>query len=118
MGHTCPSQRENHFFEVRDGTGDIQCVVFRGEVDPDVFEIAKSLKIESSCTVEGVVRRDDRSNRGYEKAVKKYCTDTPAGGRISDFSQRTRCIISHGKPSYLASLEKADINTKNKINNY
>ncbi|MFC1512136.1 hypothetical protein ACFL5H_02960 [Candidatus Latescibacterota bacterium] len=29
---------------MRDGAGEIRCVVFEGDVDPSVFENAKSLK--------------------------------------------------------------------------
>ena len=57
------------FFEVRDGSGKIQCVVFKRDVAEDVFNIAKNLTIETSIIVEGVIRRDNRSKIGYEVSV-------------------------------------------------
>lgn len=55
-----------HFLQVRDGTGIIQCVVFKGDVSPAVFELAEHLTQESSVVVVGVVRADKRSPIGYE----------------------------------------------------
>ena len=49
------------FLLVRDGTGFAQCVVFKREVDPSVFEIAQALSQESSVVLSGVVRQDDRA---------------------------------------------------------
>ena len=59
-----------HFLQVRDGTGVIQCVVFKGDVPPDVFQLADHLPQESSLTVTGTVRADARSPLGFELAVK------------------------------------------------
>jgi len=57
------------FFEMRDGTGEIQCVVFKGDVNDSVFSAANDLSLETSAIVEGVVRRDERSKTGYELGV-------------------------------------------------
>ncbi len=59
------------FFELRDGTGNIQCVVYKGDVEKDIFENSKKLTLETSLIVEGAVRRDERSKMGYEIAVFK-----------------------------------------------
>ncbi len=58
-----------HFLQVRDGTGTIQCVVFKKEVDPEVFERASHLTQESSIEVRGTVRADERSPLGFELGV-------------------------------------------------
>jgi len=58
------------FLEVRDGSGVVQCVIFRGDVDDEIFESSKKLPIETSVVIEGVVRRDERSKMGYEIGVK------------------------------------------------
>ncbi|MFC1526520.1 asparagine--tRNA ligase [Candidatus Latescibacterota bacterium] len=60
-----------HFLQVRDGTGIIQCVVFKGEVSAGLFELCGSLPQESSITVTGSVRRDERSPIGYELGVRE-----------------------------------------------
>ncbi|MFC1490734.1 asparagine--tRNA ligase, partial [Candidatus Latescibacterota bacterium] len=54
------------FFELRDGSGVIQCVVFNGDVSENTFDLAKNLTIETSMTVYGAIRRDKRSKIGYE----------------------------------------------------
>ena len=57
------------FLQLRDGSATIQCVVFKGEVDPEVFELCDALTQESSIIVRGQVRRDERSPLGYELGV-------------------------------------------------
>jgi asparaginyl-tRNA synthetase len=57
------------FVEVRDGTGVIQCVLFKGDVENNVFEAANHLPLETSVTIDGVIRRDSRSKMGYELGV-------------------------------------------------
>jgi asparaginyl-tRNA synthetase len=60
------------FLQVRDGTGIIQCIVFKKELTPEVFEDARRLTQESSLIVTGVVRADERapgSPGGYELGV-------------------------------------------------
>jgi len=57
------------FLQLRDGTGIVQCVVFKGN-DEAVFEKAKSLGQESSIVVHGTVKEDSRSSIGVEIDVK------------------------------------------------
>ena len=60
------------FLQVRDGTGFAQCVVFHKNVSPELFEAAQHLTQESSLSVTGVVRQDDRAPGipgGYELGV-------------------------------------------------
>ncbi|WP_099351656.1 asparagine--tRNA ligase [Fredinandcohnia onubensis] len=57
------------FLQLRDGTGFIQGVVVKAEVDEDVFKAAKSITQETSLYVTGVVREDERSPFGYELTV-------------------------------------------------
>src|SRR5215213_5831295 len=57
------------FLQLRDGTGIVQCVVFKGN-DEAVFEKAKSLGQESSLIVHGTVKADERSAIGVEIDVK------------------------------------------------
>ena len=59
-----------HFLQLRDGSGIIQCVVFKGEVTPEVFELADKITQESSIEVTGTVREDKRSPLGFELGVK------------------------------------------------
>jgi len=54
------------FIQLRDGTGVVQCVVFKGNVSEEVFSLAKDLTQESSVIIKGSVREDPRSPSGYE----------------------------------------------------
>jgi asparaginyl-tRNA synthetase len=57
------------FLQLRDGTGIVQCVVFKGN-NEEVFEKAKSLGQESSIIVTGTVKEDTRAAIGVEIDVK------------------------------------------------
>ncbi|MFO7741103.1 MAG: asparagine--tRNA ligase [Anaerolineae bacterium] len=60
------------FVWIRDGTGFAQCVLFRDNVAPELFEAAQSLTYESSVVVTGSVRQDERAPGipgGYELGV-------------------------------------------------
>ncbi|KGX85527.1 asparagine--tRNA ligase [Pontibacillus marinus] len=58
------------FLQLRDGTGFIQGVVVKAEVDEETFALAKSMTQESSLYVTGTVSEDSRSPFGYELQVK------------------------------------------------
>jgi asparaginyl-tRNA synthetase len=59
-----------HFIQLRDGSGIIQCVVFKGDVEPHVFQCAGELTQESSVIVRGEVRADTRSVLGFEVGLQ------------------------------------------------
>src|SRR4028118_2183378 len=58
------------FVQLRDGTGTIQCVLFKRNVSEEAFAAAKSLTQESSVYVTGTVRADERAPSGYEVDVQ------------------------------------------------
>ena len=68
--HGRRSSGKLHFLQVRDGTGVIQCIVFKGNVSPEVFVEADHLPQETSLAVVGKVKKDARSPLGYELDVK------------------------------------------------
>ncbi len=68
--HNRRSSGKLHFLQVRDGTGTIQCVVFKGNVTPEVFQAADHLPQETSLTVTGLVKKDERSPIGFELDVR------------------------------------------------
>jgi asparaginyl-tRNA synthetase len=59
-----------HFVQLRDGSGIIQCVVFKGDVEAEIFEAAGGLTQESSISVRGEVRADARSPLGFELGLQ------------------------------------------------
>ncbi len=67
-----------HFLQLRDGSGFIQGVVVKNEVEEDVFEVCKKLTQESSLEVVGMVQKDERAPRGYEILVKSVTPVTIA----------------------------------------
>ncbi|MEB6837547.1 asparagine--tRNA ligase [Staphylococcus simulans] len=58
------------FLQLRDGTGFMQGVVVKSEVDEDTFATAKNLNQESSMYITGTITEDNRSDLGYEMQVK------------------------------------------------
>ncbi len=57
------------FIMLRDGTGKIQAVVFKGNVSEQTFEACKNLTQESSLKITGTVKADARAKGGYELDV-------------------------------------------------
>jgi len=60
-----------HFLQLRDGTGILQCVVFKGDVSTEEFALADHISQESALVVTGTIRADPRSPLGYELGVKR-----------------------------------------------
>jgi asparaginyl-tRNA synthetase len=62
------------FLLVRDGYGFIQCVVFKNDFSPEIFDQIMRISQESSVVVSGTVRSDQRAPGipgGYEIGVKE-----------------------------------------------
>ncbi len=58
------------FLILRDGSGYLQCVVFKNNVSEEVFELSDKLSQESSFTVTGTVKDEQRGSGGVELDVK------------------------------------------------
>jgi asparaginyl-tRNA synthetase len=57
------------FLQLRDGSGTVQGVLLKNQVDVSIWDAAKSLTQESSLYVWGKVRKDDRAPSGFELDV-------------------------------------------------
>ncbi len=57
------------FLLLRDGTGVVQCVLVKNQVPETAFNLFDSLTQESSFSVKGRVRKEDRAPGGYELEV-------------------------------------------------
>ncbi len=57
------------FLILRDGSGYLQCVAFVRDVPPEVFDLMDRVTLESSVTVEGTVRIDQRAPGGVELSL-------------------------------------------------
>lgn len=60
-----------HFLEVRDGSGICQCVVFKGEVSPELFQKGDHLMQETSLRVTGTVREHAKQKGVFEIGVSE-----------------------------------------------
>ncbi len=58
------------FVIVRDGSGEVQCVVFEPDVSPEVWAAAGTLTLESSLIVEGEVKEHPKQPGVFEIAAK------------------------------------------------
>jgi asparaginyl-tRNA synthetase len=58
------------FLQVRDGSGVVQCVLRKGNVEDELFAQLDSLPQESSLEVDGEVKADERSPGGVELQVR------------------------------------------------
>jgi len=56
------------FIVLRDGSDIIQCVISKSK-NPEIFEKAEKLTIESSVKISGDLKKDDRAPTGYEVSV-------------------------------------------------
>lgn len=54
------------FIILRDGSGYLQCVYFKGNLSPEVFDMADKIGQESSIEVTGKVKEEPRAPGGYE----------------------------------------------------
>ncbi len=69
--HDTTGKGKLQFIKLRDGSGIVQCVVFKPNVAEEVFETAKSLTQESSIRIVGTVRAEERAPSGVEVDVKE-----------------------------------------------
>ena len=63
------SKGKLHFAQLRDGTGIVQCVLFKGAVPEELFEAVGKAGQESSLILEGEIKADARAPGGYEMSV-------------------------------------------------
>ncbi len=59
------------FLILRDGTGYLQCVAFVKDVSAEVFDLLDRVSLESSVTVTGTVRLDERAPGGVELSLRE-----------------------------------------------
>jgi len=58
------------FIQFRDGTGDIQAVVFKPDLEEETFENAKRLTLESSLIITAIPKLHEKLENTYELSVK------------------------------------------------
>lgn len=60
------------FLQLRDGTGFVQGVIEKATIGEETFNVIKTLKIESSIIVRGIVKSDDRAPGGVELLLDEF----------------------------------------------
>lgn len=105
-----------HFLQLRDGTAELQAVVFKGNVSDEVFALADKITQESSIEITGTVKKHDRSKIGYEIDV----TDVKLIGDSVDYpitpkEHGTHFLMEH-RHLWLRSLrQKAIMRVRHRI---
>lgn len=59
------------FVLVRDGSGIMQCVVAKSDIDESAFEAVRHLTQESSISITGAIQAEERAPGGHEMHVQK-----------------------------------------------
>ena len=84
------------FPQLRDGTGLVQCVVFKKNVPEEIFEAIKGLGQESALEVRGSVRADERAPGGYEvDVVDARVVQSVEGYPITPKEHGTEFLMDH-----------------------
>jgi asparaginyl-tRNA synthetase len=66
------------FLVLRDGTGYLQCVASKSDVDGETWDAFRHVTQEASVTISGSVRADDRSPGGVELSVSGFAEFGPS----------------------------------------
>jgi len=84
------------FPQLRDGTGIVQCVVFKKGVPEEVWDALKNLGQEAALTIRGTVRADERAPGGYEIDVSgAEVLQAAEGYPISPKEHGTEFLMDH-----------------------
>jgi asparaginyl-tRNA synthetase len=94
------------FLQLRDGSGFIQGVIARNNVDDDTWELVRGLSQETSVAVTGTVRADTRSSSGVELDVSSVSIIgssidypiTPKEHGVDFLMERRHLYLRHRKP--------------------
>jgi asparaginyl-tRNA synthetase len=90
------SKGKLQFLLVRDGTGTVQSVLFKPEVEESSWQAAETLTQESSCVIRGIVKKDDRAPGGYELNLQEVKAIQIAGEYpISPKEHGTDFLMNH-----------------------
>ncbi|HEU5138909.1 MAG TPA: asparagine--tRNA ligase [Bacillales bacterium] len=104
------------FLQLRDGTGFIQGVLVKKEVDEETWEQAAGLTQESSLYIKGIVRKDDRSATGFELTVTELDIIQQAENYpITPKEHGTEFLMDHRHLWLRSSRQHAVLRIRNEI---
>ena len=105
-----------HFLQLRDGTGEIQAVVFKGNVPESVFELSDKITQESSVAVKGIVKKHERSKIGYELDATDVKIISPSVDYpITPKEHGTHFLMEHRHLWLRSSRQRAILNVRHRI---
>lgn len=105
-----------HFLQLRDGTGEIQAVVFKGNVPESVFELSDKITQESSVEVKGIVKKHERSKIGYELDATDVKIISPSVDYpITPKEHGTHFLMEHRHLWLRSSRQRAILNVRHRI---
>ena len=105
-----------HFLQVRDGTGTIQCVIFKGDVSAEIFTLGQELTQESSVIVRGTVRADTRSPIGFELGVSSvYLTQQAHTYPITPKEHGVAFLLDHRHLWLRSSRQQALLRIRSEV---
>ena len=105
-----------HFLQVRDGTGTIQCVIFKGDVSAEIFTLGQELTQESSVIVQGTVRADTRSPIGFELGVSSvYLTQQAHAYPITPKEHGVAFLLDHRHLWLRSSRQQALLRIRSEV---
>src|SRR3954449_8734110 len=101
---------------IRDGSGYLQCVVFKKEVSEETWKAADEATQESSVRVTGTVRAEERAPGGVELGVETFeiaglATDYP----ISPKEHGTDFLMNHRHLWLRSSKQHAVLRVRNEV---
>src|SRR5699024_1554326 len=104
------------FLQLRDGTGFMQGVVVKADVDEDTFQLAKDITQETSLYITSVISEDNRSDLGYEMQLKSIeiiaeADDSP----ITPKNHSTKSLMDHRHLWLRSKKQHAVMKIRNEI---
>ncbi len=104
------------FILLRDGSGIIQCVAFKGNFAPEQFDALDRVTQESSISVRGKVRKDARAPGGFELDMNGFEVHQIAGDYpITPKEHGTAFLMEHRHLWLRSSRQHAIIKIRHEI---
>jgi asparaginyl-tRNA synthetase len=101
---------------VRDGSGYLQCVVFKKEVSEETWKAADEVTQESTVRVTGTVRAEERAPGGVELGVETFeITGASGDYPISPKEHGTDFLMNHRHLWLRSSKQHAVLRVRNEI---
>ncbi|MEX2467953.1 MAG: asparagine--tRNA ligase [Gemmatimonadota bacterium] len=104
------------FLVVRDGTGLLQGVLLKKDVDEETWELHGSLSAESVVSITGEVRPDDRAPGGYELGISALeVTSAAEEYPIQPKEHGTEFLLDHRHLWLRSSMQRAGLKVRAEI---